>query len=453
MAGLLILIGWTGGEWLVAPGWGEYGVLFAVSVWVGLVLLYFHGAENIILSGSSARELRREESPRLFNVVEEMKIASGLDALPRIYLIPDAAPNAFAFGRKPGKIGIAVTRGLMYRLGRDELQGVIAHEMAHLKNRDVQFMTLAAVTIGAVVILSDIVRRTFWFGGRTRARNLARGSWRGNSIILAISLFVCLLGPLMAQLLYFACSRKREYLADACAAQFTRFPEGLASALEKISNAGAGVMFANRVTAPMFIVNPLSVARGERVSLFSTHPPTEERIRILRGMVRASLHNYESAYRQAKGGKLIGTSSLAADQPQDIRAPSHEGAVETWGSSGNLIYRTNGYVRVHCDCGLEAEIPPSYERDEVHCIRCGRTLPSPSAKERTETAAAAGTRREKKGRRLSMADAPPLEYARTGRRWESFRCTCGGTVNLSPALVAPSIRCSHCGRRIDIEHA
>jgi heat shock protein HtpX len=162
MAVILVLIGFTGGE-LIAPDAGVVGLLLALLIWGGMLIAYFTSAEDILMHGVYAKELKREDSPQLFNVVDEMRLASGLDFMPRIYLIDDPAPNAFAIGRKPETSAIAVTTGLMYRLSRDELQGVIAHEMGHLKNRDVQFMTLAAVMLGTIVILSEIVSRSLWY--------------------------------------------------------------------------------------------------------------------------------------------------------------------------------------------------------------------------------------------------------------------------------------------------
>ncbi len=253
MAVILLLIGFSGGE-LIAPDAGVFGLLLALLIWGGMMLAYFTSAESILMSSANARELQKEDSPQLFNIVDEMRLASGLGFMPRIYLIDDPAPNAFAIGRKPETSSITVTTGLMYRLNRDELQGVIAHEMGHLKNRDVQFMTLAAVMLGSIVILSEIVRRSLWYGGRGRSRSSSRsgsdGGGQAQIIILIVGLLFAILGPIMAQLLYFACSRKREYLADASGAQFTRYPEGLASALEKISQAHVPLEFRQQSHCP-----------------------------------------------------------------------------------------------------------------------------------------------------------------------------------------------------------
>lgn len=446
MAVILLLIGFAGGE-LIAPNAGTLGLLFALLLWGGMMVAYFTSAESILMAGAYARELKKEDSPQLFNIVDEMRLASGLGFMPRIFLIDDPAPNAFAVGRKPKTSSITVTTGLMYRLNRDELQGVIAHEMGHLKNRDVQFMTLAAVMLGSIVILSEIVRRSLWFGGRGRSRSDSRGGKDGDQfqvIILVVGLLFAILGPIMAQLLYFACSRKREYLADASGAQFTRYPEGLASALEKISQAHVPLSFASKATAPMFIVNPLSAATGEPDSVFSSHPPTSERIRILRGMTGASFTDYEAAYRRSKSGSLIGARTLQSAPTEPIRAPSNEGPIQTRQDAHDVARRASGYMRLKCNCGLEISVPEGYEQDSIRCIRCGSILPIPSAATSTPPPIPATSAVP------PVIPLTPLQFHRTGTGWESFRCACGGTVQLSPAFDAPQIRCNACGRTIAV---
>jgi heat shock protein HtpX len=445
MIGVLAAVGYTGGELLAGPGGGAFGLLVALVIWTIMMMVYFFSAESILLGSAGARELEREDSPRLFNIVEEMKLASGLPFMPRIYLIDDPAPNAFAIGRSPQTSAVAVTTGLMHRLNRDELQGVIAHEIGHLKNRDVPYMTLAAVMLGSIVILSEIVRRSLWYGGRGRSRSSARGAGQAQLILLVVGLLFAILGPLMAQLLYFACSRKREYLADASAAQFTRYPEGLASALEKISQARTRVSFASKATAPMFIVNPLYAAEREPTSLFSTHPPTSERIRILRSMAGASLADYETAYRKAMGAGLIGPQSLRSAPAQPVRAPSGEGPIESRRDVRDLTYWRYGYLRVRCNCGLEFSVPEGYERDEINCVRCGSVLHLPTAKEMAAAAKATAQCES-----AAATGSGPLQYVRQGRGWESIRCACGRTIQISPGFRAPRVRCTSCGRFIEV---
>jgi heat shock protein HtpX len=377
MALVLIALGASGGMLLTGGAEGvAVGLLAALLIWSVMMMVYFSAGESILLNSVGARQIAKEHIPRLFNIVEEMSIASGLGYLPRIFVIDDPAPNAFAVGRTPDSSAVAVTTGLLQRLNRDELQGVIAHEVAHLKNQDVKFMTLAAVLLGAIVILSELLRRALWLGARQRRRSRSRGDPRAQLILLAAAVLLAILGPLMAQLLYLACSRKREYLADACGAQFTRYPEGLASALEKISAARIQPQFATRATAPMFIVPPLA-AHAEGSSLFSTHPPTAERIRILRSMGQAGLAAYEEAFRRLKGGALFSPSSLQAAAAEPIRAASNQGPILTDREARHLTYQAHHYREIECDCGLKMRLPPRYEADTVRCVRCARLL-SPS---------------------------------------------------------------------------
>lgn len=443
MGAILLLLGFSAGMLLGGPEAGYIGIILAFLIWLTQMGVYFLAAESVLLHGAHAREISREESPRLHNIVEEMCLASGLGYTPKIYLLDDPAPNAFAIGRKPKSSAVAVTTGLMHRLNRDELQGVIAHEVAHLKNQDVKFMTLAAVMLGSIVILSEVVWHMMRSGGRFRSRSSSRGGGQAQPAILLFAILLAVLAPLLAQLLYFACSRKREYLADASAVQFTRYPEGLAGALEKIAAARGAVSFASKATAPMFIINPLT-ASGERESVFSTHPPTAKRIRILRSMGNASLADYEAAYRNVAGEGLLGPATLQSSTQQVIREPSNEGPIASRREIREAVYRANGYLHLKCSCGLTMLVPESFERNEVVCIRCGSTALIPSVAERQAPSAPNAPP-------VVGGMLPPLHYTRLGSDWETFRCACGRTQQLSPAFAAPQITCNGCKRVILVQ--
>ncbi len=451
MGVVLVLMGFAIGYLVVGPDGAAVGILVAAVIWVVQLLIAYSAGESILLSGVGAKELERDDSPRLFNVVEEMVIASGLGYMPKIYLIEDPTPNAFAVGTKPEKSAVAVTSGLMVRLNRDELQGVIAHEIGHLKNRDVEFMTLAGVLLGTIILLSEFLWRFMMYGGRGGSRSSSRGGGSGGGqaqvILLVLSLLVAILGPILAQLLYFACSRKREFLADASAAQYTRYPEGLASALEKIQRAGNALQVSKAV-APMFIVNPLRAAdEGEGLGIMSTHPPTAMRVRILRSMAGAGLGAYEAAYRQASQRGLLGGRTLAEDKAMPIRQPSQEGPVESRQEARSTVHRLSGYIQVDCACGMTMRVPEMFENDEVVCIRCGAKNPLPAAKERFASYL------EKAAPPPDGSELPPLHYARKSRAWESFRCDCGGTIQLSPTFSAPRTACPKCRRTIEVKPA
>jgi heat shock protein HtpX len=390
MAGLLFAVGYMGGEFLLGPGGGGAGLVAAFAIWMILTILAFFQGKQILLALSEAQKIRKEDHPRLFNIVEEMKIASQLPAMPDIYMMDDPAPNAFATGRKPENSAVAVTAGLLNRLNRDELQGVIAHEMGHIKNRDILFMTMLGVMMGAIVMLADIATRWMFMGGRRRSsRTSPRDGVQGQAIILIIGLILIILAPIVAQIIYFAASRRREYLADASAAQFTRYPEGLASALEKIASAPFSAKNVNRVTAPMYIVNPLQQMKAFSSLLFSTHPPVEERIRILRSMAGGSGYiSYDRAFRKTTGESSSVLPASALSQPDTplattipIAAAMGEGDAiggEIDSHAGkfrettNALWKAQNYTFINCECGAKLKVPPSLQRPEVKCLRCGR---------------------------------------------------------------------------------
>jgi heat shock protein HtpX len=264
-------------------GIGPEGLVVAVIIALAMTVGSYYASDKIVLAMSKARPVTKEEFPYLYNVVEGLTIAAGLPP-PRCYVIDDTAPNAFATGRNPKNSVIVVTTGLLEKLNRVELEGVIAHEMSHIKNYDVLLQTLTVVMVGIVALLSDWMRRTFWWGGgRRRGSDREKGSG-GAAIILALALVMAILSPLIAQLIRFAISRKREFLADASGAMLTRYPPGLASALRKISADREPLEVANKATAHMYIVNPLKDISGPVNKLFSTHPPIEERIAALEKM-------------------------------------------------------------------------------------------------------------------------------------------------------------------------
>ena len=277
---LIFLLAWLFEQTL---GMGTEGLIFAVILAVGMTVGSYYYSDKVVLAMSKARPVTKEEFPYLYNVVEGLTIAAGLPP-PRCYVIDDTAPNAFATGRNPRNSVIVVTTGLLDKLNRVELEGVIAHEMSHIKNYDVLLQTLTVVMVGVVALLSDWMRRSFWWGGgRRRGSGRGKGSG-GAAIILALALLMAILSPLIAQLIRLAISRKREFLADAGGAMLTRYPPGLASALRKIAADTEPLEVANKATAHLYIVNPLLDHGGRVNKLFSTHPPIEERIAALEKM-------------------------------------------------------------------------------------------------------------------------------------------------------------------------
>jgi heat shock protein HtpX len=269
--------------WVFAQAWGydtvgALGLAGITLIVTGVINLFsWYYSDKIALAVSQAREISRENYPELYTLIDGLCIGAGIPA-PKIYLIDDTAPNAFATGRDPQHSAIAVTKGLLQKLDRRELEGVLAHELMHIQNRDTLYMTIVVILVGFIALITDIFSRSIWYGGGRRGRN------NGGGIFVLIGLLLALLAPLIAQLLKFAVSREREYLADASAALLTRYPEGLASALEKISADAEPLEVANKATAHMYIVNPLNEWRGAINNLFSTHPPISERVTRLRQM-------------------------------------------------------------------------------------------------------------------------------------------------------------------------
>jgi heat shock protein HtpX len=278
---LFFLVGMAiGGAYGDAPT----GLLLAFVLYAILgVTAYFNGS-SIVLSVHGAAEADPETHRQLRNVVEEMAIAAGVPP-PKAYVIPSAGMNAFAAGRRPEEASVAVTTGLLERLNREELQGVVAHELAHVKSRDTLYNVCAAVLVGAVALLSDLfLRGSIWGGRGGSSSERGGGGGRGNAAFFVLALLLAVLAPLAARLLQMSISRQREYHADAAAAGFTRNPLGLASALEKIAAGGAHVPGENRGTQHLFIVNPLREFGPDASALMSTHPPTSLRIQRLRAM-------------------------------------------------------------------------------------------------------------------------------------------------------------------------
>ncbi len=354
-----------------------------------------------MLGISKARKITRDIHPTLYNVVEEMKIASSLPKVPDVYIIDDPALNAFATGRNPEKSAVAVTSGLLEVLTRDELQGVMAHEIAHIKNRDVLFITMVGIMMGTIVVLADLgLRHMFWGGGGRRRTSRNEGG-QIQALIMIIAIIFIILSPVIAQLIYFAISRKREYLADAGAVQFTRYPLGLAGALEKIGESTAQLKSATKATAPMYIANPFKGKGKSLANLSSTHPPLDERIKILRNMTGAGLSSYDEAYKKTTGrpvgaipasaiktdkssplGTVLPETGLVAaaagtsEQTPDTDLKKQNVSVQTQDhvsrtrETTDALWKLNKYKFIECDCDTNLKIPQVYANKIIECPHC-----------------------------------------------------------------------------------
>ena len=251
-------------------------VFSIVSAWSS-----YYYSDKIVLSLNKARPATREENLQLVNILDALVVASGLGVTPKLYVVDDPQPNAFATGRNPQNSVICVTTGLLQKLDYYELEGVVGHELAHIKNYDIRISAVVTVMVGFVVMISDMFSRYIFWGGNRRSRR-SEDTGRGGAILMLVGLVFLILSPIFGKLMQLAISRKREYMADATSVQFTRNPEGLISALIKISNDPNQLETANNSTAHMYICNPF---KGKKISnLFSTHPSTEDRIEALKNL-------------------------------------------------------------------------------------------------------------------------------------------------------------------------
>lgn len=287
---VVVLLGALG----MAIGWGVTGepaaaipsTALAVGVGLAASLISYYAGDALVLRMSGAREVTDQSHPQLMNVVREMALAANVP-MPRVYVIDDTAPNAFATGRDPKHASVAITIGLLQKLDREELQGVMAHELSHVRNYDIRFSLMVGVLVGSIVLLADFfLRFTFWGGGRRTRSSSSRDGGAGGLqlIVFAIAIVLAILAPILAKLVQLAVSRQREFLADVSAVELTRNPAGLQRALAKIALDPEPLEVANRATQHLYFENPLKKVEGKASRLFSTHPPVLDRINRLRSL-------------------------------------------------------------------------------------------------------------------------------------------------------------------------
>jgi heat shock protein HtpX len=283
---LLAVLGFAIGFALTGALEGAY-VAIVVAVLVALIMTsvsYFAG-DSLVLSASKARQVTEADTPRLMNIVRELSIAANVPP-PRVFIIEDSAPNAFATGRDPSHASLAVTTGLLEKLDREELQGVIGHELAHVRNLDIRFTLLVGVLVGSIVLMADFFLRWSFWGGAGRRSGSGKGGGGGGLLIIMfiIALVLAIVAPILARMVQLAVSRQREYLADSSAVELTRNPYGLERALAKIGSDREVLEVANRATQHLYFVNPIKKWEARASGLMSTHPPIVERINRLRAL-------------------------------------------------------------------------------------------------------------------------------------------------------------------------
>ncbi|MFH1597946.1 MAG: M48 family metalloprotease [Patescibacteria group bacterium] len=271
----VLFLGWILGQW---QGTGYGGLILAGIIALIMTLISYYKGDSIALGIAGAKPIAKKDNPYVYRMVENLCITAGLP-LPKVYIIEDGAMNAFATGRDPEHASVALTRGIIEKLENEELEGVIAHELSHVKNYDIRLMTVVVVLVGTVAMVTHIFWRTrFLRGGRRR------GGGQAGAIIAIVGILALILSPIVANLIKFAVSRRREYLADASGALLTRYPDGLASALEKLAQQDRPLRKASPATAHLYITNPFGGVTKGVTNLFQTHPPVQERVKKLRAM-------------------------------------------------------------------------------------------------------------------------------------------------------------------------
>lgn len=289
---LAFIIITVGLSWVISRALDNPSILYIVT---GISILYtwisYYNSDKMVLAVSGAREVKKKDAPELYRTVENLAITAGLP-MPRVFIMQDSAPNAFATGRDPEHAVVCVTTGLLDKLSKTELEGVIAHELSHIGNYDIRMMSLIAVLVSIIALLSDFFLRWGFFmgGGRDSDGDNNNGGGQSQLIFILIAIALAIVAPIIGVLIQLAVSRKREYLADASGALLTRYPQGLAEALKKISGDTEPLEAANKATANMYIINPMRAnvegkgGKGFASKLFSTHPPTADRIKKLESM-------------------------------------------------------------------------------------------------------------------------------------------------------------------------
>lgn len=344
-------------------------------IWVYIVVYgYFfvtliiasHDSKNVFLKLSNARFALRAYYPKLFNIVQEMSIASGLSTMPEIYIIDEDSPNAFACGKDPQTASVVVTKGLLARLNRDELQAVVAHEISHIVNRDILYLLYTSCLLGCMVFISDFVIKFLRSCSNRR-------SFNGGAIYIIPFVLISLVLVALSKIFYFCLSKKREYLADACAVQFTRNPMALANALKKIDEEQTYFVNTNPITSAMFIVSPLNNKE-------KTHPPIEKRIQILLRLSSCNIAAYNNSYQKVLGKKSSIVSKKIIDKPSyskvipivatTLANQTVQDKIANHREAYDTMLKMENYIFIKCYCDTKLKVPKELKGQKIPCPHC-----------------------------------------------------------------------------------
>jgi heat shock protein HtpX len=433
---ILLILGFFIGYYLIAEEQWYYGIIFAILLWAVLVGVTFLQGEEIILRLAQAKPANPIHYPLLHNVTEEMQIAANLPFSPDLFVIDDDSPNAFSTGKSPQSATIVVTTGVLELLNRNELQGVIAHEISHIINRDVLFMTHAAVMLGSIIFLSKIYLRGLIYsgGGRTRKRSMNRAT----GLLFILSIIFSLLAPLVANILYVSISKSREYLADASAVRLTRYPFGLMRALQKISGSTYEFKKANSTISSFYINDPFYEARP--LFQLDTHPPIEKRIEILKSLTHdVNYFTYQKVYsricgKPGKNSNIIPATSLKEDSVLSVIPPLKEHLQET------IIPSSKPANHV-----VEAEKNVTAANIFQYILGVDVTKPDQLNQSYQKPIA-----NNDKSARAIRKENGEVVYHRQKNGWESFACLCGSAKHLSPSYKKNELFCTNCSTMIKI---
>jgi heat shock protein HtpX len=443
-------------EWLgiryhdkLAQQAGLIGLSVSYVIWIGWSLFSYFFGDRFILLANNAQLADKNIYPQLYNIADEISIAANLNIVPRLHIIYSPVPNAFATGRGPENSAIAVTSGLLNNLNRDELQGVIAHEMSHIINRDALLLTFAGVMVGSVQLIADIFLRSSRF-----AKSGCNTKAPGSRIAVAVALLFAVLTPIIMTAMYFAISRKREYLADASAVRLTRYPEGLASALEKISTYTAGILPVSKLAASMYISNPLKDGDRDWIDWRDTHPPISARIRILREMAgNVNYAEYQTAFSRVNSGQVLALSGN--NIPDADKIPIREGHADTRPEHTSHEDITATYAS-GISIGQKAVVPnyniPAEETAaSVNHFGAQPILQGSGSRDISYGSGISTGQRATES--VPDTDRPPQEFILTRKAWDILPClACGATKEISPGFSAPFFVCHRCGRKIYVKY-
>ena len=347
----------------VPPIW-VYIVVY--GYYFGTLIVASRDSKNVFLKLSNARFALRAYYPKLFNIVQEMSIASGLSTMPDIYIIDEDSPNAFACGKDHKTASIVVTKGLLARLNRDELQAVVAHEISHIVNRDILYLMYTSCLLGCMVFISDFVIKFLRSCSNRR-------SFNGGAIYIIPFVLISLVLVALSKIFYFCLSKKREYLADACAVQYTRNPMALANALRKIDAEQSYFVNTNPLTSAMFIVSPLNNKE-------KTHPPIEKRIQILLRLSSCNIAAYNNSYQKVLGKKSSIVSKKIIDKPSyskvipivatTLANQTVQDEISNHREAYDTMLKMENYIFIKCDCDTKLKVPKELKGQKIPCPHC-----------------------------------------------------------------------------------